>query len=222
MLVLFSLMMSSSATAMNARHKTTPKCLPAHAHLLLADSRAAIYTVFATREEGLIGTIQTWGCAYGRKSSYKIWEEDEQVSTEVNAGIRSLTLDGTMVAYGKFRHEGTRYTLGEETVSEWHVIVRDLRTGLALHMVPTGMPDAAHPKLIGRGEAEAIVVKSDGAVAWINNRVSSENQYEVHALDTTGERVLAIGSDIDPQSLALAGSTLYWTQGGRPMSVSLN
>ena len=49
-------------------------------------------------------------------------------------------------------------------------------------------------------------------------------------------RLLAAGTEIDPSSLALSvggsnigqgsrtapGSTLYWTQGGQPMSASLN
>jgi hypothetical protein len=44
----------------------------------------------------------------------------------------------------------------------------------------------------------------------------------LHALDKTGERTLAVGSNIDPNSLALAGSTLYWTQSGRPALALLN
>ena len=32
----------------------------------------------------------------------------------------------------------------------------------------------------------------------------------------------ATGSDIDPQSLALAGNILYWIQGGMPLSTRLN
>jgi hypothetical protein len=45
---------------------------------------------------------------------------------------------------------------------------------------------------------------------------------EVHAVDTTGSRLLASGTDIGSKSLALAGSTLYWTQGDTPMSTTLN
>jgi hypothetical protein len=68
------------------------------------------------------------------------------------------------------------------------------------------------------------VVKSDGAVAWIVAIYGREHpaEYEVHALDRTGSRVLAFGPGISPRSLALAGSTLYWTQGGNPMSAPLN
>jgi len=45
--------------------------------------------------------------------------------------------------------------------------------------------------------------------------------YEVRAVDKTGSRLLASGGDIDPTSLALAGSTLYWTQGSLPFSAQL-
>jgi hypothetical protein len=66
-------------------------------------------------------------------------------------------------------------------------------------------------------------VKSDGSVAWIVDVYGSENpvEYQVRALDRSGGRVLASGAGIAPTSLALAGSTLYWTQGGKPFSASL-
>ena len=71
-----------------------------------------------------------------------------------------------------------------------------------------------------------MVVKSDGAVAWIaENEIGPPHgppEYEVNAVDKTGNRTLAAGTDIAPSSLALAGSTLYWTQGGKPMSAPLN
>jgi len=37
-----------------------------------------------------------------------------------------------------------------------------------------------------------------------------------------GTRLLASGFDVSPSSLALAGSTIYWTQGGKPESSTLN
>ena len=47
------------------------------------------------------------------------------------------------------------------------------------------------------------------------------NYYDLYALDSSGERLLASGTELAPSSLALAGSTLYWTQGGRPFSAGL-
>ena len=94
-----------------------------------------------------------------------------------------------------------------------------------LHKVPTGIPRPENAsKVIGAGFTSAVVVKSDGAVAWINEHPLGrleETEYEVHTLDGTGNRVLASGTDIGAHSLALAGSTLYWTQGGEPFSARL-
>lgn len=100
------------------------------------------------------------------------------------------------------------------------MVVRNLRIGQILHRTPTGAKN--HPKFVGDGPTTAIVVKADGAVAWTTDTVQSEDRYQVHALDKTGERTLAVGSNIDPRSLALAGSTLYWTQGGKSESAVLN
>ena len=75
-----------------------------------------------------------------------------------------------------------------------------------------------------------MVLKTDGSVAWINefglvvNKFGTVHpmEYEVHAVDKNGSRVLGSGTNVDPHSLALAGSTLYWTQDGSPMSTVLN
>lgn len=72
------------------------------------------------------------------------------------------------------------------------MVVRDLRTGKVLHRESTGTPSASS-KDIGVGATVAIVVKSDGAVAWIN---VDELSYQAHAVDKTGSRLLASGSDI--------------------------
>jgi hypothetical protein len=84
------------------------------------------------------------------------------------------------------------------------------------------------------GGAVAIVLKSNGAVAWVavdsersegaGRAVGREGEvvyYDLYALDGTGERLVASGIEIDPSSLALAGSTFYWTQGGKPFSAVL-
>ena len=106
---------------------------------------------------------------------------------------------------------------------KWQVVVENLRTGRVLQRVPTG---TSSPDAVGVGPVVGLVVKSDGAVAWIvENEIPAQHvpaEYEVHAVDKAGDRLLASGSDIDPHSLALAGSTLYWTQGGKPMSAVLN
>ncbi len=99
--------------------------------------------------------------------------------------------------------------------------MRNLRTGRLIRKLPTGTPMTPRPSWIGIGPTTAIVVKSDGAVAWIVE-TDFPTEYQVHTVDKSGNRVLASGTDIDPSSLALAGNTLYWTQGGQPFSAPLD
>ena len=158
------------------------------------------------------------GCVYGSRRSFRLGIELVSGSPYASFGVRNVTLAGSTVAYESERSNGT----GEFERSERYVLVTDLRTGGVLHKVPTGASRHPELKVIGAGEVRAIVAKSDGTVAWVNDTVQAENRFEVHALDKTGERVLAVGSNIVPTSLALAGSTLYWTQGGKPFSATLN
>jgi hypothetical protein len=124
----------------------------------------------------------------------------------------ALTLNGYMVAYAETPNaEGP--SVGQLEV------VRDLRTGRVLHRVSSGTalngPD-------GIALTDQIVVNSRGAAAWSIESPFGAHSYQVHAVEKTGSRLLVSGPDIDPYSLALVGSTLYWTQGGKPMSASLN
>ena len=105
------------------------------------------------------------------------------------------------------------------------------------------MPLEPKPRYIGVGNVVSIVVKSDGAVAWIaddyerSGAAHGAEYFDVYAVDKkTGTRLSASGTNIDPSSLALSvtgtnigqgsrtapGSTLYWTQGGKPESAALN
>jgi hypothetical protein len=195
---------------------------------VLADSQAVIYTIAEARK-GLYELehfIATRVCAYGHKGSFKIGEIRVPEPTEGwGANVFHVTLDGAMLAYEKRASTFTRYYQeGEPASSTWQVIVRDARTGRVVRTVPTGATTPPHPWLtfIGDGATTAIVVERDGSVAWITDTVGGTNRYEVHAADQSGSHLLAGGSNIAPYSLALAGSTLYWTQGDKPVSAPLN
>jgi hypothetical protein len=72
---------------------------------------------------------------------------------------------------------------------------------------------------------ESVVVKPDGAVAWVglgSSILSHRRRLEVLAAGTgASARVLDAGLGIDSHSLALHGSRLTWSDGGRTRSVSL-
>jgi hypothetical protein len=159
------------------------------------------------------------GCARGRARSYKLGTPPEGHGGgggSAGSGIRNLALGGSDVA---FEESITSSEGGEgESHNQWLVVVRDLRNGRVVHRVPTGPARASDPNDIGVGETTAIVVKGDGAVAWI---AQAPGLYEVHALDRMGSRLLASGTDIKPYVLGLHGSELYWYQGAERTSAPL-
>ena len=163
-------------------------CPPAHPRLVVADSRAHVYSVPRPHAipggRPLPGTIR--GCALGHRRVVVLGLAPFGTAREVG-GVYSATLAGTIVAYEQFRE-----VFGPEQPLSDLVVVRDLRTGRLLHRVPTGTSAPTGPA------AKAIVVKSDGAVAWI---VDTAGGYQVRAVDRTGSHVVAIGSDIAPGSL---------------------
>ena len=77
-----------------------------------------------------------------------------------------------------------------------------------------------------------LVAKPNGSVAWIaedfersapaTSTSEEARYYDVYASDKSGTGLLASGLDVSPSSLALGGSTVYWTQGGKPASAVLN
>lgn len=206
------LVTASTADAVRRRHKPTPTChLGAHSQIVIADSRAMVY--LAPEDAELPEFLGVYGCVYGHRHAYLLGSEP-RFSSQGGEGIGSETIAGTTVAFqsDSATSENARRT----------IVVVDLRTGRSLRSITPGGP----------GFVTAIVVKSDGAVAWIvetkSEPASAENhqmkhsEYAVEAADKSGNRVLATGPGIDPSSLALAGSTLYWTQGGKPASTMLN
>lgn len=207
-------------------------CAPGHARLVAADAQAEVYIAnepyyeVGTHEQ--LGTEAFFrGCVYGSRRSFRLGP-DFPGSPTTQDTTRHITLAGAVVAYSVEDVVG-------ESVAEFYVIVRDLRTGRVLADVPSGVPLKKTGRYdIGVGGVEGLVVKSDGAVAWIAfdglrttalERMTGQRREfycDLYALDKTGERLLASGIELAPASLALAGSTVYWTQGGKPFSALLH
>jgi hypothetical protein len=220
--ILTGLLASTSiAVAARPRRNATPKCPPANEGVVVADAQAVLYkattTVYEPEEHKFVeGREEIFGCAHGAKRSYHIGLPPYGGPGE-SGGVVPVTLVGPIVAYGVGENGGIEGVT--ETHSSHEIWVRNLRTGKLIHRMPNGSPPAK-PGYVGLGDTTAIVVKSDGSVAWI---VGTGDGAQVRSADKTGEHLLAAASPaIDPNSLALAGSTLYWTQGGKPMSATLN
>ncbi len=227
-----------------AQHKVPPPlCAPdtspyksrsmPYRRTLASGALAQVYSVGAAppRLVGLQnGDRPIYGCVYGHRGAWRLGAEPfDDGGKYMNLDIygdRNVTLAGTFVAFES-------YVTGDWLCGfQFHVVVEDLNTGKVLRREPVGTRAVPDPTSecgeFGLGDATAIVVTADGAVAWVFQPIQSFVEaglvapgYQVRVADANGSRVLAAGSDIDPSSLALGGGTLYWTQGGVARSAAL-
>jgi hypothetical protein len=185
-------------------------CPPGESHPIAADAQAEVYV--AARPPRVLG------CVYGSNRTY--WLGGPPVNdAEFGAERADFTLGGTFVA---FEASIFRDFPGKLPQSEQRVVVENLRTGRVLYRVPAGT--STHNR-VGFGSITALLVKGDGAAAWIVGNGLGDlpsTAYEVGSVEANGSHLLAESSEIEPKSLALAGSTLYWMQGGKPISATLN
>jgi hypothetical protein len=204
---------TSPALARSGGGGVAGKCPRVTRHILTADPQAEIFEA----------SSYVFGCAYGHTKAYRLGSPPE-CGAPVCFGVKHEMLAGSVVAYELY--------FTSEGVGRWYVVVRDLRNGRMLRNVPTGIPLKHQPENAGVGPVVGLAVKPNGSVAWIaedferstpTTSTSEEARYyDVYASDKSGTRLLASGLNVSPSSLALAGSTLYWTQGGKPESAVLN
>jgi hypothetical protein len=192
-------------SAADARSGSADRCLALHKRLVAVDARAQVFLAPA-----FLGNLDVYGCAAGHRP-YLIGRFPECAGSSGCHAVQRETLAGATLAY-----EELTTTLNEDVR---FVVVRDLRSRRVFHRVPSAAP---RPPAAGPGNVTAMVVKANGSAAWIVEVFSDPSEYEVRAVDRAGARRLALGTDVRPRSLALAGSTLYWTQGGKPFSATLN
>lgn len=175
-------------------------CGPRAANTLRSDPRARIYEA-----QG-----QVYGCARDERRSYRLGAAARTIH---EGRVGPVALTGTTVAYGLASY-------GVDTGSS-QVVVRRLTDGRQLK---------ADPAITGPVGVEsyssvtAIVVKSDGAVAWIagaKSIVGRGAHSEVHRDDRGGRSLLDSGTRIGARSLRLRGSQLRWRDGPATRSATL-
>ncbi len=216
---LLALVPPAGARATKVRRHAPRVCTLPHHGVLAADVQAEVYSVGGSESPML------YGCTYGSRRIYRLgpiaYRYQTKYMEEGFYGLSHEVLAGPLVAYEEIANQlGCGFC-------HWAIIVRDLHNGRIIRREPTGTPvQPALEENFGVGPVTAIVLKSDGSVAWIADARGaggrpSEGGYQVHASDASGSRLLAMGEDIEPDSLALAGNTIYWTQAGRPDSAWL-
>jgi hypothetical protein len=195
---LLVLLLASFVSEAGARRTKRPKCPKLGSHVIAADPQAEVYEANGEFEP------EMFACAFANGHPYTLGPKITSGTSSGGGGTEMVTLSGSMVAYEEV-------AIVYEVSSRWTMFVRDLKTGRVLHKAAS----------MG-GFVQSVVLKSDGSVAWIVGTGGQPPEYAVISIDKTGSHTLASGTGIGPSSLALAGSTLYWTQSGKPFSAALN
>jgi hypothetical protein len=224
-------MMAASTASASAKSSAKATCPPRHTHTLIADRQAVVYKGPRIDE----GTPEPedpefYGCVRPHGRSYLLGIPPSYGSPSGSAGTERYTLSGSVVAFEE--SNTTSLFEGGETTNlvsyiryDEYIVVRNLRNGRVLHRLATGTGNSPLERKrgdVGIGGATRIVVKGDGAVAWIVAVSGLVTEYQVHAVDSTGSHVLATGPSIEPKSLRLTGSVLHWTQGGTRLLATLH
>ena len=192
---------ATSTTTRTTPAAAAPSCPPAGAHVLAASRRARVYA--------LGGSV--YGCAAPAGRSYRLGAASRSPG---QARVGPVAVAGTVAAYAL---TSFGIDIGASVIA-----VRDLASGRLLHQsvaIHRALPQAY--QLVS-----AIVVKPDGAVAWISQIESvirrAAGGLAVLRLDAHGAALLDASSRIRPRSLRLHGSTLTWRDGAQLRSATLS
>jgi len=181
---------------------TSASCGPSGARTLAVDRVARVY-----QSRG-----DVFGCSTTGTRSFRLGAAARTIH-QGRAG--PVALAGVDVAYGLTE-------FGVDTVSA-QVIVRNLRSGAQLRREPA----TTHALGVEFFQSVAgVVVKPDGAVAWIGHGGSvihaGSGETEVNRADARGRALLDSGNGIDAGSLRLHGSTVSWRHGAMTRSATLS
>ncbi len=181
----------------------------ARVRLVMADAHAEVYETNEIEGAPESGWVLA-GCAYGERHGYSFG------SVSAGSGSGGVSDEpGTLVGTLLATRNSSYGTVGFGPEHSAGVGVINLRNGRSLHSWST-TEGVTIPTL---------VLEPDGAIAWIAaswvDTATGFHQEWVYADDSSGVRLLAHASNINSDSLALAGNIVYWTQGGQPFSGSL-
>jgi hypothetical protein len=157
---------------------------------------------------------KTYGCHYGRGRAYALGDRNGEESADFNE-LNFLQVAGAFAGYERLT-TGRLGSLSRSTTI-------NLRTGRFVRDVYNGGGPSA-PVV----EVTDLELRRTGSMAWITQSRDSDVsgplpiQYEVRAgVRSSSFALLDAGPDVDPRSLALEGTTLYWTRAGVRRSAAL-
>jgi hypothetical protein len=152
-----------------------------------------------------------YGCSFSGGRSFRLGSTARALR---ESSVDPVAVAGNNAAYGVSR-------FGVDTVRT-SVVVRRLTDGRQLAefaVTQTGVVE-------GIEAVKSLVLKGDGAVAWIGlaHSIARHGEaIEVHAADASSstDRLLDSGPQVAPQSLRLHGSTITWQHGAATRHATL-
>jgi hypothetical protein len=194
-----ALVVAAGPATAGASARGTARCTSGGARVLATNGQVAV----VRRPRG-----RTYACLLS-SGTRRALGDTAPGDGETTVTVRRFTLAGTVVAYN--------YEYSREEVEEG-VSVLDVRRD---HRPRTydALSGVAAPRVGAHDAVRAIVVRPDRALAWIayDDDVQPA-RYEVMKADAGAARpaLLGAGPDIDPSSLALGGTAIYWLAAGVP------
>jgi hypothetical protein len=190
-----------SSSGMTGGTAASASCAPPRAQTVTTNAKASVYTTGG----------HVYGCATSTRRRYLLGASGRTIR---GGRVGPVALAGVDVAYGVSRS-------GVDTGSA-QVVVRRLTDGKVVHTAPA-TATVTEPESFQ--SISALVVKPDGAVAWIGEShsiVGHGGLVEVDRFDRRGEAKLDGGVGIADTSLRLHRSQLSWRHSGRERSGTLN
>lgn len=192
---------SCGSSAANSSSTAAAACGPAGARTLAASGVARVYVAGKT----------AYGCSIHGSKPYRLGQR----ATCLGAPrVDPVQVSGELAAYGLEQ-------CGVDTGST-QVVLRRLTDGRRLRSAPaTTSPGVESYQSVG-----SLVLKSDGAVAWIGDGssiVRHAHKIEVYKADSHGSvRLIDAGAAVAPGSLRLRGSKLTWMHGSARRAATLS
>jgi hypothetical protein len=198
--VLLAVIAGALPLAAASSQGSASRCGPVAGRTIAADAVARVYTVGDA----------VYGCASGGAKSYKLGQLGSCIAS---SRVSAVKVAGRLAAYGLER-------CGVDT-GFTEVVVRRLTNGAQLRSLPATSPPGAE----SFQSVDSLVLKADGAVAWIgigSSIVGHGRVIEVRKADRSGKALLDSGSSVDPRSLRLHRSVLTWKHASSTRSATLH
>jgi hypothetical protein len=203
----FAFVSAPTSEAKKHRAKQAP-CSLSGSKTVIATEHARIFTKADAHGE----TLSVYACLDSRNRRFLLSVGDTAPGGSGDTTGRPA-LAGAYVAYalGHF-DDSQRYNSDFKGFAD-QVVAINLSTAAELRFpAAAGNSPSAH--------VSDLVLSKSGSFAWIGSGTASN---EVHRFDVgdTADTVIDSGPNLQAGSLALAGSTIYWTKANKPASAPI-